>query len=154
MRIAFILFLQLSLTSMFGQKAEYVKSYYEDNQIKSEGWIKGTEKSNYWKYYYDNGNIKKEGRYKNGKPTKYWYFYNEDKSKLEEGHFIKGFKFKWWILYEKNKIAHKIQYDFNKKNGYCLCYAKGKIFKVVRYKNDLKEGEWTDLKKFKKENKF
>ena len=84
----------------------------------------------------------------------YWYYYNNDHSKSKEGHFKNGLKEKWWIFYSDTlDVMEKCQFKSDNKNGYCLKYKNKKIVKAQRFKNGFKEGEWTDLKSFKKENK-
>ncbi|WP_040560083.1 hypothetical protein U8527_20470 [Kordia algicida OT-1] len=138
--------------SVSGQK-EYEKTYYDNGQMKEEGWVKNDVKTKYWKFYYPNGALKKEGRFKNGKPTKYWYFYRENKTKKSEGHYVNGVKSKWWLFYdEQGKVNHKCQLKNNQKNGYCLRYINEKLVSAEKYKHGKKIGEWTDLASFKREN--
>lgn len=136
----------------FAQKS-YQKTYFDNGNLKSEGWIQNNEKTKYWKFYYENGTLKKEGRYYKDKETKYWYFYRADGTKVREGHFINGVKSKWWLFYDDMEIVdHKCQLKNNQKNGYCLMYKNKKLISARKYKNGKQLKEWTDLKSFKKEN--
>ena len=133
----------------------YQKVYFENGNIKEEGWLKDDVKFDYWKTYYENAKLKSEGRYKNGKKDKYWYFYNEDGTKKSEGHFKADRKSKWWLFYDDmNQIDHKCQLKNGQKNGYCLHYKNEKLIRAEKYKLGKKIKEWTDFRSFRKENKL
>lgn len=145
----FFLIITLNVTT----EKKYQKNYYNTGNIKSEGWVKDNKKNGYWKFYYENGNIEKEGHFSNNKPVKYWYFYTQNGNKKSEGHYLNGEKAKWWLFYDDmEKINHKCQLKFNKKNGYCLMYKNEKLISAAKYKAGKKLKEWTNLKAFKKEN--
>lgn len=150
-RKLFFLFLFFS-TYGIAQK-QYHKAYYENSNLKEEGWLNNGDKSKFWKFYYRNGTLKKQGHYKNNLPTKYWYFYRKDGTLEKEGHFVNGKQNKWWLYYNKEgQVIHKCQLKNNQKNGYCLLYRKKKLVKAVKFKNGKKVNEWTDFSSFKKDN--
>ena len=127
----FKLLLVFSLLSVFSMTAQkvYVKNYFDNQTMKSEGWTLNNQKNDYWYYYYDNG------------------------KKKEEGHFEANKKVDWWLFYDENEsVNRKCQLKNNQKNGYCLLYNGKKLIRAEKYKNGEKIGEWTDLKSFKKEN--
>ncbi|MDO5978159.1 toxin-antitoxin system YwqK family antitoxin [Flavivirga spongiicola] len=133
----------------------YKKTYYDNGNIKSEGWISNNKKIKYWTFYYSNGRVKKEGHFQQDKPIKYWYFYVENGKKKSEGHFINGKKNNWWLFYDTmEKINHKCQLKDNQKNGYCLMYKNEKLVSARKYKAGKKIKEWTDYRSFRKENKL
>ena len=147
----FYIILLISL-SVSAQKT-YQKAYFDNGNLKSEGWLKNDQKNGYWKFYYQNGNIKKEGRFSKDKPIKYWYFYTKKGIKKSAGHFINGEKSNWWLFYDGfEKINHKCQLKHNVKNGYCLMYKNEELVSAAKFKAGKKIKEWTDLKAFKKEN--
>lgn len=39
---------------------QYIKNYYENGTLKSEGWITNNYKTDYWYFYDKNANIKKK----------------------------------------------------------------------------------------------
>ncbi len=146
------LFFLLSCFTVFSQN-EYHKSYYNNGNLKQEGWLKNNDKIKYWKFYHQNGALKKEGSFKNDLPSKYWYFYRENASKKKEGHFIRGKENKWWLFYDnEGNVNHKCQLKDNQKNGYCLLYQKRKLIKAVKFKNGKKINEWKNFSSFRKEN--
>ena len=146
----------LLLVSMSFNKSDnetYVKTFYENGSLESEGWVKQDKKEDYWKFYYNNGRIKKEGHFSNSNPIEYWYFYAPNGLKESEGHFINGKKTNWWVFYDDlGKVNHKCQLKFNQKNGYCLKYKNGDIISASKYNAGKKIKEWYNLKDFKKEN--
>ncbi|WP_034045787.1 toxin-antitoxin system YwqK family antitoxin [Wocania ichthyoenteri] len=147
----FYIILLISLSAS-AQKT-YQKNYFDNGNLKSEGWTKNNQKNGYWKFYYENRSIEKEGHFSANKPVKYWYFYTENGIKKSEGHFIKGEKTNWWLFYDdKEKIDYKCQLKHNKKNGFCLMYKNEKLISAAKFKAGKKIKEWTDLKAFKKEN--
>ena len=147
-----IIILVLISLSVSAQKT-YQKTYFDNGNLKSEGWQKNNQKNDYWKFYYENGNIKKEGRFSKDKPIKYWYFYTKKGIKKSAGHFLNGEKSNWWLFYDDlEKVNHKCQLKHNVKNGYCLMYKNEKLVSAAKFKAGKKIKEWTDLKAFKKEN--
>lgn len=133
----------------------YTKTFYDNGNIKAEGWIIDSKKDGYWKFYYRNGQLKKEGHLSKDKPTKYWYFYRDNGILESEGHYDKGVKTKWWLYYDNEEnVNHKCQLKNGEKNGYCLIYNNNKIVKAAKFKNGKKIKEWTDYNSFKKDNKL
>jgi antitoxin component YwqK of YwqJK toxin-antitoxin module len=45
-----------------------VKSFYENGNLKYEGYYKRSERDSIWKYYFDNGAVEKVIQYKDGLP--------------------------------------------------------------------------------------
>ncbi|WP_026450358.1 toxin-antitoxin system YwqK family antitoxin [Aequorivita capsosiphonis] len=132
---------------------QYIKNYYENGIIKSEGWLVNNYKSGYWKFYTQNANLSSKGPFKNNKKNGYWYFFDEGANLKKEGHFVNGSAENWWIFYEiGTPYKSKIQFESNKKNGYALCYKNNNLIRAEKYKNDLKTGTWTSISAFKQDN--
>ena len=55
-------------------------------------------------YYYDNGQIKQEGFYKDGKVHGKWVSYNEAGSKISLGEFTDGAKTGKWFFWNDNSL--------------------------------------------------
>jgi len=147
-----LIIISLFSISISAQKS-YKKTYFENNVLKAEGWIKNNQKTDYWKFYHQNGKLKQEGHFSSNKETEYWCFYRENGTKEREGHYINGLENKWWIFYdEKGYIYYKCQLINNKKSGYCFKYKNEEIIKAEKYNTGKKIKEWTDLKSFRKEN--
>ena len=146
----------LILVFIWGFSSEdntYKKTFYDNGQIKSEGWVRYNIKSGYWKFYHNNGKIASQGHYDYNKKEKYWYFYNTNRVRTQEGHFTKDQKVNWWLFYDKQgRVNHKCQLNKGVKNGYCLKYSDNELTSAEKYSNGKKIKEWTSFNDFKKEN--
>ncbi|KPK86972.1 MAG: hypothetical protein AMS27_03840 [Bacteroides sp. SM23_62_1] len=124
-----ILFLSFFKTTN-GQQEEvsdgYVKFYYPNGQVSSEGMMKDGKPDGYWKTYYVTGVIKSEGKRTNYMLDSIWVFYNQ-----------------------KGDTTQKISYMYGKKNGYSITYGYENLWEGVDtgvviakelYINDKKEG--------------
>ena len=130
---------------------QYFKTYYTTGQLQAEGWKMGTEKVGYWYFYHENGKIASQGHFSNNKKNGYWYYFDKEGNKVSEGHFEANKREQWWVEYDGNLKA-KYQYEDGKKEGYCLKYQNGKLFKAEKYQMGVKKGEWTDIPSFRRDN--
>ena len=131
----------------------YAKEYYNNGQLKAEGWQYGDIKTDFWIFYYPNGTIASKGHFSENAKNGYWYYYNEDGRKEKEGHYVKGSAENWWIFYDiANQKTSKFQFKNNKKNGFSLRYEKKKLIKAEKYTNNIKEDEWTSIIAFRRDN--
>jgi len=137
------------VTSSEGQL--YSKTFYNDGTLEAEGWMMDSMKVNYWFFYNTNGTLKAKGDYNRGLKDGYWYLYSNNGELKNEGHYVKGLKDTWWISYNSD-IKIETQYKANKKDGFSFWYKNDKMFKAERFKNNLKEGEWTSILAFKRDN--
>jgi antitoxin component YwqK of YwqJK toxin-antitoxin module len=138
---------------LIAQQKTYHKSYDTNGILEEEGWVKNGLKNEYWITYFPNKIIAAKGHFKAGLKEKYWYFYQPNGALEKEGHFSLGLMSDWWVFYdEKGAVIRKIQYEKDKKKGYCIQYEKGKIIKIEKYLADVSIGEWEDLKSFELEN--
>ncbi len=148
-RFLILLFLCASLGK------SYHREFYENGQLKAQGWKKGDSKEDFWKFYYENGKISEQGHFKNNVKVGYWYAYDKTGRLKSEGHFDKGNKVNWWLFYDENqKVDHKCQLKDGIKNGYCLKYRNEELKSAEKYKNGKKIKEWFSFSSFKKENKL
>lgn len=129
---------------------KYVKTYYPNSQLKSEGWVKENHKTNYWYYYYSNGIKKAEGHYKWNEKTNFWSYYNENGKLIEEGNYKEGDKNGWWTSFRGDTLV-EVKYKDSKKTGLAILKLNSEIVKAEYYKNDMKTNEWITLADFKKE---
>lgn len=119
------------LHPIYGQQEEikdgYVKFYYPNGQVSSEGTMKNGKPDGYWKTYYVTGIIKSEGKRTNFMLDSIWAFYNQ-----------------------KGDTTQKISYMYGKKNGYYITYGyenmkegvdTGVVISRELYINDRKEGK-------------
>ena len=58
-----------------------------------------------------------------------------------------------YITVKNNQILKKCEFKDDLLSGYCLYYDNGEIAKAERYNMGVKEGEWTDMKSFKRDHK-
>ncbi|MFC6268715.1 toxin-antitoxin system YwqK family antitoxin [Frigoriflavimonas asaccharolytica] len=126
----FLLILLLPIFSLLHNVGEiYSKTYYENGNMKEEGWLIDGMKSNYWFTYYENGSKKSEGHYKNNK------------------------KIKWWVFYDsKENITKKCEFKNDKLNGLTIIYSGGNILKAEKYIDNRKVKTWTTIADFKRDN--
>ncbi|MFT5864242.1 MAG: antitoxin component YwqK of YwqJK toxin-antitoxin module [Flavobacteriales bacterium] len=131
----------------------YNKQFNEQGNMISEGWMMGNMKVKYWKFYHSNGNIASKGHFTANDRSGYWYFYDRDGNVQKEGHYRKGTTENWWIFYDlARQEKRKIQFQNNQKNGFCLIYKDRQLVKVEKYNEDQKQGEWSDLRSFRRDN--
>jgi antitoxin component YwqK of YwqJK toxin-antitoxin module len=124
-----IVLLIMGFSNSFGQSKTYVKNYFENGQIESEGWTKNNQKVDYWFYYYENGN------------------------KKEEGHYLDNKKTKWWLSYDdKEVLQKKCQFANNQLEGICVIYKNGNIIRAEKYKMNIKIKQWESLSAYRKDN--
>ncbi|WP_196890766.1 toxin-antitoxin system YwqK family antitoxin [Aureivirga marina] len=134
----------LPLLVFASQEEVYLKEYFDNGQVKSEGWKKGTQKIRYWKYYYADGTLKEEGHFKNGLKENYWKSYFENGRLKNEGSYSYNQKNNYWKSYFQNgKLKEEGRYVQNKKDLYWLYYFEnGTIKERGFYKNNLREQFW------------
>ena len=79
-----------------GQEASvkdgYVKFYYANGNVSSEGNMKNGKPDGYWKSYYESGTLKSEGNRENFKLAGPWKFYNEQAALVNEFNYKDGKK--------------------------------------------------------------
>ena len=133
----------------------YTRAYYQNGNLKAEGWELDGTRNGYWKFYYIDGVLAEKGHFRGGAKDKYWHYYYPNGQVEKEGHYMNGDTVRWWIFYDnKGRIYHKCQLKEGKKNGYCLKYTNEKLTSAEKYHNGKKVGEWLSLHSFKKENKL
>ena len=63
----------------------YIKNYFDNGIMKSEGWTENNKKIEHWKYYHTNGNLEKAGDYKIDLKEGFWNFYHKNKTLKAQG---------------------------------------------------------------------
>jgi uncharacterized protein len=101
----------------------FVKFYYPNGQVSSEGTMNNGKPDGYWKTYYVTGVIKSEGLRTNFELDSTWTFYNQS-----------------------GEVVQRIDYKYGKKNGYSFLYnynnsPEGIIVEKELFVNDRKEGK-------------
>ena len=152
-KIVLLSLLCLSFVKIENSNNTYFKEYYENGNLKAEGWISEKKKAGYWKFYFENGAIAHQGHYESDRKDNYWYYFFENGQVEKEGHYSTGSALNWWIYYnQKGHIIHKCQLDKGIKNGYCLKYSDQKLISAEKYQNGQKIDEWFNFSSFKRDN--
>ncbi|MBX2828770.1 MAG: hypothetical protein KTR22_11440 [Flavobacteriaceae bacterium] len=158
-QLLMILFLSLGSYTLQAEslsensEKSYEKEYYANGQLRAEGWQFMNVKTDFWIYYHPNGKVASKGHYSENRKNGYWHYYHANGKLEKEGHYKMGSAENWWIFYDiANQKTSKFQYKNNQKNGFSLRYNKKKLVKAERYKNNVKDGEWTSLSSFRRDN--
>jgi len=144
----------ICLLNFFGfilvsQNKEYVRFYYDNNVISSEGYLEDGKPNYYWISYYMNGKKRSEGNRKNFLLDSTWIFYNEYGDTIEIINYKEGKKHGLCLIYEwtynndgskKGGLVAREIYIDDKKEGLAYYYKDGKLYKTVTYKNGKKWG--------------
>lgn len=135
---------------MISSSLTYEKYYFDNGQLKAEGWIEEGSKERYWFYYYPNGSLKSKGNFKSNTRSGYWYYYDEKGLLHKEGHYEDGVATSWWRYYHGDTIETVILKQGNKE-GLALYKVDGKPVKAEYYKNDRRTHEWYSLADYRKD---
>ena len=144
--------------SLFSQKDinpnGYNKFYYKNGKIASEGSMKDGKPDGYWKTYYETGILKSEGNRKFFELDSLWIFYDEDGDTTKKISYYRGERTGYTYNYTYSKkddstkiggLISKTLYLNNKKEGPEYLYKKGKLDKIIYYKNDKRQGRAVQL---------
>lgn len=136
----------LSLGCVFAQeeivKDGYVKFYYPNGNVSSEGNMKSGKPDGYWKSYYENGTMKSEGNRENFKLTGQWKFYNEKGTKINVFNYKQGKKDSIQVsFYETGIIKSEENDSMDVLTGVSKYYnAQGKLQKQINFINGVESG--------------
>ncbi len=93
---------------------EKIHEYYENNQLKAEGYIIDQKKTGLWTYYYENGNKFREINYLEGIENGIWLMWHENGNLyLEENKLNGKTNGLWKEYYENGKIKETGEYIEN-----------------------------------------
>lgn len=122
------------------QKNGYVKFYYPNGKISSEGTLRNGQPDGYWKSYSEKGEIKSEGNRKNFELDSLWKFFNQEGKLLLEIYYKSGKKDGLKITYlDKETVKENFQNDV--KEGYTrYYYTDGKIKQEIPFIKGLEQG--------------
>ena len=81
----------------------YVKTYYKNGEIKSQGNTIDNKKNGMWRFYYQNGEIKSEGNFKNDRLNGIWELYYENGQLKEKKTWKNGIIDGSFHTYSKEK---------------------------------------------------
>lgn len=135
----------------------YVKLYYPNGKISSEGTMVKGKPDGYWITYYLNGVKKSEGNRRNFLLDSVWVFYDEKGDTTEKINFVlgkrNGFYYKYNVKNVLNEgsvnyIASKEMYVNDKKEGPSYYfYENGKVKEVINFKNGKRNGSGKEFDK-------
>ena len=133
-----------------GKENGYVKLYYPNDKISSEGTMVAGKPDKYWITYYLNGVKKSEGNRRNFLLDSLWVFYDEKGDTTEKINFVLGKKNGYYYRYNVknvvnagsvNFIESKELYVNDKKEGLSYYYFDNeRIKEIVNYKNGKRSG--------------
>jgi antitoxin component YwqK of YwqJK toxin-antitoxin module len=128
----------------------YVKFFYPNGRISSEGTMENGKPDKFWKTYYVNGVIKSEGNRINFLLDSVWLFYNELGDTTEKISYVLGKKNGYYYTYStvqeknstrRNVLVSKELYVNDKKEGVAsYYYPDGSVSKIITYRNNKKHG--------------
>lgn len=154
MRVLFVFSFCIFNTFAFSQTANqqngYVKIYYPNGSISSEGIMINGKPDGYWKTYFANGVIKSQGNRRNHLLDSVWVFFNEVGDTLEKINFVltkkNGFYYRYSSVDQlntnrRNVIISKELYVNDLKEGLSYYYyPDGYIHETIPYRNNKKHG--------------
>ncbi len=122
----------------------YTKNYYENGNMKEEGWLLKKEKTAYWIFYYSNGTIKEKGNYKLNAKDGYWKTYFSNGQLKSAGAFVNGKQNGWWEhFYENGKPKYQAFYIGRQKNDWYKSFdLKGNLTTIGKYSKSKKDYYW------------
>ena len=114
-------------------KSKIISAFIACSLLFSGGFVFGQDeivKDGYIKFYYPNGNVSSEGNMKSGKPDGYWKSYYENGTMKSEGN-RENFKLKgqWKFYDEKGVLVNVFNYREGKKDSTQLSYYETGIIK-------------------------
>ncbi|MEN8226969.1 MAG: hypothetical protein ABFS38_02360 [Bacteroidota bacterium] len=130
-------------------KTEFVKVYYPNGQVSSEGTMRDNKPEGYWKSYYVTGVIKSEGKRRNYLLDSTWNFFNQAGELVQQINYKIGEKSGYSIKYHYDNPLHPGQptiisnelYVNGKKEGSSYYYhPTGELKLMVFYKNGKRQG--------------
>ena len=130
---------------------EMTKEYWDNGNLKSEGFLNDTTKTGSWKYYDDgiDGRLISEGNYKEGEKDGLWKDYDYDENVendivVWEGTYKNGYPEgvvkEYW---DNGKISIETTWKDGQQNGsQTFYYRNGQIEQSGNYKDNLLVGIW------------
>lgn len=119
---------------------KYVKFFFPDGSLSSEGYLFNDKPDGYWKSYYDNGILKSEGNRVNFELEGLWKFFDNEGNLSLSIEYKQGKKHGKRITYLENEII-KENFEEDIKQGLTEHFFKdGKIKKEIFFKDGLEEG--------------
>lgn len=114
------------------------QSFYENGNLKSQGYYVKNKPNGKWAYYFENGKVSMEGNLKDGEYEGVWTYYYENGNTNMKGEVNHGSREGEWIyFYENGKIKSIGHYKKNNKEGTWKYFYEDGAFKAEAvYEND------------------
>ena len=126
--------------SQQGDKQQYVRFYYPDSAVSSEGWMRDGNPDGYWKSYYPDGKIRTEGNRKEFLLDSIWKFYNSQGKIQSEITYLKGIRHGISRKYLEDGVE---EYDYAQDTivgtGNLFSY-NGHLIRTIPYENGKENG--------------
>ncbi len=152
----FTFFLLFFVEKSFSQEINpngYNRFNYPNGDIMSEGSMKEGVPEGLWKNYYPNGKFKSIGFRKNNLLDSLWIFFNEKGDTLKKINYLYDKKNGFYLVFQesndslKNQMISKELYVNDKREGIAYYYyPSGKLHKIINYKENMRHGEAREFK--------
>ncbi|MDR1878243.1 MAG: hypothetical protein LBQ64_01610 [Bacteroidales bacterium] len=118
----------------------YVRFYYSDSVVSSEGWMRGDQPDGYWKSYYPNGILRAEGNRKSFLLDSLWKFYTVQGTVQSEISYRAGLRHGLNRIYT-NEAIEEYNYEDDTIKGVAqwLSYS-GHVIRTLPYENGKENG--------------
>lgn len=113
--------------------------FYGDGSLSSQGYFINGQPEGYWRTYYPNQNLKSEGNRKLSVLDGKWIFYSENQDTTEIIQYRNAIKNGWNIKFDSNKVKSKTLYLNSKIIGLSYEYFKNSYIEIP-HKNALRHG--------------
>lgn len=144
-----ITLLCLSMAALAAAQGEYVKFYYDNGLVSSEGSMNNGKPDGYWKTYYDDGGLKTEGNRKNYLLDSLWKFFRSDSTLEREITYREDLK--WGeerVFTDKGVLSHRVSWERGVKQGVTrYYYPDGGLHKEINFVNNKEEGRGLEYSK-------
>lgn len=119
----------------------YYKEYYENKQLKKEGWIIDGNLQDSWKIYYPDGTLKEDLYYLNDELEGIQYTYTADGYLYSISKYQDGYQLNCDYYNQKKEKINSI--DFFKDTIAKQYYETGEVKSIISYKNGYAHGKCT-----------
>lgn len=123
-------------------KEGYVKFYYPNGKVSSEGMMKSGKPDGYWKAYYENGVLKSEGDRKDFKLSGPWKFYDEKGTLVNRYNYKSGKKDSVQVSYYETGVVKSEESDsMDVMHGVSKFYSEdGQLARQTTFVNGVETG--------------
>lgn len=144
--VVVVILLIESILCVNAQQWQYVKFYYPDSTVSSEGWMRNGQPDSVWRSYFENGALRTIGYRKGFQLDSVWQFFEKDGSLHLEISYKNGKRNGQTKIIDAEgvKLYH---YQEDTIKGESLWYTpQGHLFHSIPYQNGVENGlaKWFD----------